>query len=71
MISQPMYIWNHTHCVYDTIGTLHDITYTLADNIPLFLCHGTNSVYDIICIIYDVTHIVCMTTQDLYQTWNR
>ena len=70
MTSHPMYIWNHTHCNHDTIGTLHDITSTLADSTPLFLCHGTNSVYDIICIIYNVTHTVCMTTQALYLTWN-
>ena len=70
MTSDAMYVWNHTHCMYDTIGTLYDITYTLADNTPLFVCHGTHSVYDIICIIYYVTHIVCMTTQALYLTWN-
>ena len=70
MTSHPMYEWNHTHCMYDTIGTLYDITSTLADNTPVFVCHGTRSVYDIICIIYDVTHTVCMTTQALYLTWN-
>ena len=56
--------------MHDTIGTLYDITSTLADNIPLFLCHGTNSVYDIICIIYDITHTVCMTNPALYLTRN-
>ena len=70
MTSHPMYVWNHTHCMYDTICTLYDITSKLADNTPLFVCHGTHSVYDIICIIYDVTHTVCMTTQVLYLTWN-
>ena len=70
MTSQPMYVWKHTHCMHDTIGTLHDITSTHADNIPLFLCHGTNSVYDIICIIYDVTHTVCITNPALYLTRN-
>ena len=70
MTSHPMYVWNNTHWMHDTIGTLHDITSTLADNTPLFLCHGTNSVYDIICIIYDVTHTVCMTNPALYLTWN-
>ena len=70
MTSHPMYVWNHTHCMHDTIGTLHDITSTLAENTPLFLCHGTHSVYDIIYIIYDVTHTVCMTNQSLYLTWN-
>ena len=70
MTSQPMYVWNHTHCMHDTIGTLHAITPTLADNIPLFLYHGTNYVYDIICIIYDVTHSVCMSNPALYLTWN-
>ena len=70
MISHPMYVWNHTHCMHDTIGTLYDITSTLAENTPLFVSHGTHSVYDIICIIYDVTHNVSMTTQALYLTWN-
>ena len=51
MTSQTMYIWNHTHCMYDTIGTLYDITSTLGDNTPLFVCHGTHSVCDILCII--------------------
>ena len=68
MTSQPMYVWNHTHCMHDTIGTLYDITSTLADNIPLFLCYGINSVYDIICIIYDVNHTVCMMNPALYLT---
>ena len=54
MTSHLMYVWNHTHCTHDTIGTLYDITSTLADNTPLFVCHGTHSVYEIICIIYDV-----------------
>ena len=70
MTSQPMYIWNHTHCMYDTIGALYDITSTLVDNTPLFVCHGTHSVCDILCILYDVTHTVCMATQALYLTWN-
>ena len=70
MTSQPMYVWNHTHCMHENIRTLHDITSTLAVNIPFFLCHGTNSVYDIIYIIYDVTHTVCMTNPALYLTWN-
>ena len=70
MTSQPMYIWNHTHCMYYTIGTLFDITSTLDDNTPLSVCHGPHSVYDIIYIIYNVTHTVCMTTQALYLTWN-
>ena len=70
MTSHTMYEWNHTHCMYDTRGTLYDLTSTLAENRPLFLCHGTHSVYDIICIIYDVTHTMCMTTQALYLTWN-
>ena len=68
MTSHPMYVWNHTHCMHDTIGTLNDITSTLADNTPLFVCRGTHSVYDIICIKYDVTNTVCMTTQALYLT---
>ena len=70
MTTHSMYIWNHTHCMYDTIGTLYDITSTLADNTPLFVCHGTHSVYDILYIIYDVTRTVCMTTLGLYLTWN-
>ena len=52
MTSQPMYIWNHTHYMYDTIGTLYDITSTLAVNTQSFLYHGTHFVYDIIYIIY-------------------
>ena len=52
--SQLMYVWNHTHCTHDTIGTLYGITSTLAENTPLFVCHGTLSVYEITCIIYDV-----------------
>ena len=71
MTSQPMCIWNHTHCMYDTIGTLYDITSTLADSKQLFVCHGTPSVYDIICIICYVTHTVCRTTKALYLTWNQ
>ena len=71
MTSQPMHVWNHTHCMYDTIGILYDLTSTLADNTALFVCHGTHSVYDIICIIYDATHTVCITTQALYLTWNQ
>ena len=70
MTSQRIYIWKHTHCMYDTIGSLYDITSTLADNTPLFVCHGTHSVYDTICITYVATHTVCMTTQALYLTWN-
>ena len=70
MTSQPMYVWNHTHCMYDTIVHFYDITSTLAGNTPLFVCYGTHSVYDIIYIIYDVTHRVCMPTQALYLTWN-
>ena len=70
MISQPVYISNHTHCMYDMIGNLYDITSTLADSSPLIVCHDTYSVCDIICIIYDVTHTGCMTTQPLYLTWN-
>ena len=70
MTSLPMYVWNHTHCMHDTIGTLYDITSTLADNTPLFVCHGIHSVYEIICIINDVWHAVCMTTQPLYLAWN-
>ena len=66
-----MYQWNHTHSMYNTIGTLYDITSTLADNAPLFVCHGTHSVYYIICITYDVIHSVFMTMQGLYLTWNR
>ena len=54
MTSHLMYVWNHTHCTHDTIGTLYGITSTLADNTPLFVCHGTHSVYEITCIIYDV-----------------
>ena len=34
MTSLPMYVWNHTHCTHDTIGTLYGITSTLADNTP-------------------------------------
>ena len=71
MSSHPMIVRNHTQCMYDTMCTLYDITSTLAGNTPLFVCHGTHSVYDIICIIYDITHIVCMTTQALYLTWNQ
>ena len=71
MTSQPMYVWNHTHCMHDMIGTLYDIASTLPDNTTLFVCHGTHSVYDIICIIYVVTHTVCMTTQVLDLAWNR
>ena len=59
-----------THWMHDTIGTLHDITSTLADNTPLFEYHGTHSVYEIICIIYIVSHMVCMTTKVLYLAWN-
>ena len=70
MISHPVYIWNHTHCMYDTIGTLFDITSSLDYNTPLSVCHGTHSVYDIIYIIYNVTHTACMTTQALYLIWN-
>ena len=81
----PMYLCNQTHLTNDitayvcmkphplhawTIGTLHDITSTLAENTPLILCHDTNSVYNIICIIYDFTHTVCMTNTALYLTWN-
>ena len=29
MTSQPMYEWNHTHFMYDNLGTLYDITSTL------------------------------------------
>ena len=54
MTSQLMYIWNHTHCMHETKGTLYNITSTFADNTPLFVCHGIHSVYEIICIIYDV-----------------
>ena len=54
MTSQLMYVWSHPHCMHDTIGTLYNITSTLADNTPLFVCHGTHSVYEIIYIIYDV-----------------
>ena len=70
MTSLPMYVWNHTHCTHDTIGTLYDITSTLAENTPLFVWHGIHSVYEIICIIYDVWHAVCMNTQALYLAWN-
>ena len=70
MTSHAMYVWNYTHCMYDTIGALYNLTSTLADNTPLFVCHGTHSVYDIICIIYHVMHTVCMTTEALYLTWN-
>ena len=58
MISHPLYVWNHTHCMCDTIGTLYDITSTLGDTIPLYVCHGTHYDYDIISSIYDVTHTV-------------
>ena len=68
--SHPMYVRNYTHCLYDTIGSLYDITSTLADNKPLFECHGTHSVYVIIYNMYDVTHTGCVTTQALYLTWN-
>ena len=71
MTSQPMYVQNQTHCMYDTIGTLYDITSTLADNTPLFVCHGIHSVYDIICIMYNVMHTVCMITEAQYLTWTR
>ena len=54
MTSQPMYVWNHNHCMYDTIGTLYDIKSTLADNTPLFVCLGTHRVYDIWCHPYCV-----------------
>ena len=54
MTSHLMYVWNHTHCTHDTLGTLYGITSTLADNTPLFVCHGTHSVYEFTCIIYDV-----------------
>ena len=70
MSSHTMYERNHTHCMDDTIGTLYDITSTLADNTPFFVCHGTHSVYGIKCIVYDAIHNVCMTTQALYLTWN-
>ena len=70
LISQPMYVWNHTHCMYDTIGTIYDITSSLDDIIPLFKYHGTHYFYDIISNMYDVTHTVCMTTQALYVSWN-
>ena len=69
-ISYPVYVWNHTHCMYDTRGTVYDITSTLDDIIPLFVCHGNHYVYDIISTTYDVTQIVCMTTQALYLTCN-
>ena len=70
LISQPMYVWNHTHCMYDTIGTIYDITSSLDDIIPLFKYLGTHYFYDIISNMYDVTHTVCMTTQALYVSWN-
>ena len=44
MTSQPMLVLNHTLYKYDTIGTLYDITSTLADNTSLFVCHGIHSV---------------------------
>ena len=53
MTSQTMYIWNQSHCMYDTIGTLYDITSTLADNTPLNVCHSIHSIYDIIYCVYD------------------
>ena len=70
MKSHLMYIWNHTHWTSDTIGTLYDLTSTLADNTPLFVCHGTHSVYEIICIIYDGWYAVCMTSQPLHLACN-
>ena len=50
----PYVCMKYTHCMYDTIGTIYDITSSLDDIIPLFVCHGTQYVYDIISTIYDV-----------------
>ena len=70
MISHPMYVWNHSPCMYDTISTIYDLTTSLDDIIPLFVCLDTHYVYDIISTLYDVKHNVCMTRQVLYLTWN-
>ena len=70
MISHPMYVWSHTRCMYDTIGSVSDITSTLDDIKPMFVCHVIHYVYDIIFTIYHVTHTVSMTRQALYLSWN-
>ena len=70
MIPQTMSVWNHTHCMYDIIGMVYDITPTLQGIIPFLVCHGTHYVHDIISTVYDVTHALCMATQTLYLTWD-
>ena len=61
MTSHPMYVWNHTHCMHDTICTLHDITSTLADNTSTasLYSHPDYRSYNPHCV-YDNTGTICM-----------
>ena len=65
MTSQPMYVWNHNHGMHDTIDTLPDITYTLADNIPLFYVMA-QTLFMKSYVLYMMTPILCVWLTQLY-----
>ena len=56
MTSHPMYIWNHTHCMHDTKGTLYDITFTLADKHTI-VCMSWHT----LCLWNHIHYIWCVT----------
>ena len=62
MISEQLYVWHHTHIVYDILRTIHNVTSTLWVH-TIVVTTLYLRIHDITHTIYDITH---MTTQKLY-----
>ena len=77
MMSQPLYVWHHTWCMYGSICIIHDMTLTLYDFKPQYLWYHVHYLsHQIYCIQHhirytcDITARVSKTSNWLY-VWNQ
>ena len=60
MSSHPMYVWNQTHCMHDTIGTLHDINPLLLTTHHCFYVMAQTR-FMTSYVLYMMSPILCVT----------
>ena len=82
MMSQPLQVWYHTHCIRHHTLCIFVITTSLCHHIPTLLWHHTHSICNIICTaliiahlqhvwyqthyMHDIIWILCDITNNLY-----
>ena len=64
-IAHLQYVVSQTHCMYDIIWILCDITTALYDLTRLYSWHHIHTLHDITPTVYNMTYILCVTSQPL------